>query len=83
MMTCSFLTRRLWELQYPAPFYQISHRYHSPPLRLGCLFCYEHKNLFRQVFDILYVYQHSKKHAFFFSHPFDPQPSNRKVSNCS
>lgn len=39
----------------PCPFYQISHRYHSPPPASVVCFVMDTKIFSRQVFDILYV----------------------------
>lgn len=54
-MTCSFLTRRLWELQYPALFIK-SHTVTIRPLSASVV-CFDMntKTFSRQVFDILYV----------------------------
>lgn len=55
MMTCSFLTRRLWELQYPALFIK-SHTVTIRPLSASIVcFVMNTKTFSRQVFDILYV----------------------------
>lgn len=55
MMTCSFLTRRLWELQYPALFIK-SHTVTIRPLSASVVcFVMNTKTFSRQVFDILYV----------------------------